>query len=314
MMPSLFLWALGCRCQAPSDGARLVSIDDPLHHWDSAIELVPPVHLPQPIAGRTLVTVQLQLPEGGGVTLEPGPDGRLLPSWPPGTVADRVEYRGAPGATRVVDVRGTRIAADGRRWHHVYRIAENDRRAPLRGATWPAGDPALAESTIDAFLADLRTAPLASAARDPDAYIAAIRKKLDCDACHVPTRPENRRRGEHGLVNRGTDHAGWFTPQTLLSASAPLEFYGAFDPNLADPHVRVSCPEGEPIAPSGKRKHATCPDGSVPTGTLDVAAALDAGDAHAAGYCRTASYLMDHLHDSADPATRDGHPCTPRTP
>ncbi len=97
----------------------------------------------------------------------------------------------------------------------------------------------------------------------------------------------------------------------------PLEIYGVFDPNLSDPHVRISCPEGAPVVPSpGGNRHASCPDRAIPLGTLDVAAALASGDDHARAHCRSVGYLIDHLDASVQSAIRARHPCTaePREP
>lgn len=315
MSPLLSL--LACGQPTLPEGVRLVYLEDPVHHWDDATSMVPPVHLPQPEADQMRVSVQLRLPADGTIDLRPTHDGRVLPSWPPGTVADRVEVRGPQGAERVVDVRGMRIDADGRRWNHVYRPTSPDRSAPLLGVTWPAGDARLGAAAVDAFIEGLGASPMIQALDDPEAHLAGVRSKLGCDGCHVPARRNNRKNNQNGLVNRGTDHAGWFTPLTLLTSSVPLEIYGVFDPNLADPFVRVACPSGEAVVPSpGGNRHASCPDGAVPVGTLAVAEALEAGDAHARDYCRVANELIDRLEPSAQESIRARHPCTqpPRDP
>ncbi|HHO51334.1 MAG TPA: hypothetical protein ENK18_10780, partial [Deltaproteobacteria bacterium] len=294
MIPALLslLSLLACGRSALPEGVRLVYLEDPVHHWDDATPVVPPVHLPQPAADRTWVSVQLRLPTDGTVDLRPTHDGRVLPGWPPGTVADRVEVRGSEDALRVVDVRGMRIDAAGKRWNHVYRPTSPDRSAPLLGVTWPAGDPRLGAAAVDAFIEALGESPMIQALDDPEAHLTGVRGKLGCDGCHVPGRRNNRKINQHGLVNRGTDHAGWFTPLTLLTETVPLEIYGVFDPNLSDPHVRISCPEGAPVVPSpGGNRHASCPDRAIPLGTLDVTAALASGDDHARAHCRSVGYL-----------------------
>ncbi|MEZ4235364.1 MAG: hypothetical protein R3F59_04235 [Myxococcota bacterium] len=257
------------------------------------VQMVPPVHLPQPAVGD--VQSWLRLPPGGRVALVDAPDGRRVLSYPPGTVADRVETAGEGEAARVVDVRGTRIDADGRRWHHVYRSG-GDPQAPLVGMEWPAGDAALASAGADAFVDALRTAGVTR-------HLDAVRGKLDCDGCHAVSRADNERQREHGLVNRGTDAAGWFTPGTVLADSVPVEAYGQRDPNLTDLWITLRC--GDQIVEAPATGHPSCGDARVPRGTLDLAGALAAHDPHALAVCASWRALVDAGADAAP-----DHPCT----
>jgi hypothetical protein len=246
----LFWSLLAC---APSDAGLLHR--EPLAHVerDGAFAVVPPVRLPVPAEGKH-VEIWLSVPDGATIGHR---DGRIGP-YPPGTIADRVEFRGE----RVVDVRGTRIDAEGRRVHHVFKPVPG--ASALLGAAWFADDPIDTAAAIDRLMDGLE----ARGVHRTD----AIRRKLDCESCHTADRPDNTTRREHGLVNRGTDAAGFFTVATLLAESVPLEHYG-HDANLADPDVLVRCPEGT----ATRGVHATCPGDAVPRAVL----AADADSAHA---------------------------------
>ncbi len=300
-MTSLVLLAA---CAAPDlpHEVRRDAITSPRTHWDAWVEMVPPVHVPQPGPGDPQVRVHLRLPDGGRVSLVETADGRRVPSWPPGTIADRVETRG----DRVVDVRGTSIDAQGRRWHHVYRPGHRHPAAPPVGVEVPAGHPDAGRRAVEVFLDARGDTEIVKASKDPEAHLQAVRDKLDCDGCHVPLRPDNTVKGEHGLVSRGTDAAGWFVPATVLAADVPLETWGRYDPNLADPFVRARCPSGEVTLPQAGKGHASCADGALPRAALDVPAALAANDAHALGYCASWRHLVSHLEDAGAFA---GHPC-----
>ncbi len=273
---------LGSAC-APAPGARERSMVNPLQRDAGAIEIVPAVHFPQPADGS--VRVWLSLPEGSTLGVEEGADGRLGFTYPPGTVADRVEILGQGDEQRVVDIRGTSIDDDGRAWHHVYRPTRRNPRAPLVGAEWLADDPALQARGSALLLSQLREGGVTG-------DLGGIAAKLDCDGCHREGRPDNARVGEYGLVARGTDGAGFFTPSTLLARDVPLERYGAVDPNRGDRFVVARCADGSPQAARGG-----CADGSVPRASLTLEAALAAGDAHALAHCATWRALAPFLPD-----------------
>lgn len=268
---------------------RPVDLDDPLHHFArTAQPIAVPLSVPQPADGD--VTVWLALPAAGTPHRVEAPDGRTVLAYPPGTVADRVEAAGHGAARRIVDVRGTRIDADGRRWHHVYRATRRDPDAALIGVEWPAGDAAAQAAAADALIARLTAAGVTGAGVSD-----AVRAKLDCDACHQVLRPDGVALGEHGVVARGTDAAGWFTPSAALDPEAygPIEAYGARNPASTDPFVEVTCPNDQP--PDVFAGRPVCPDRAVPVGRLRLAEALAARDDHAEAVCRTHAWLVDAL-------------------
>jgi len=301
MQAALATWGLTWVACAPSS-ADVRILDDPQHHWDGYVEMVPAVRLPQPSAGEPLVRVYVRLPDAAGPVLVDAPDGRRVLSWPPGTVADRVERRDG----RVDDVRGMQIGADGTRYNHVFRASARGPDAPLIGVRWPVGDADAGDAAADDFIAALRQTPLVGDIPRPEAHLRSVRSKLDCDGCHAVLRPDNARPREHGVVARGTDAAGWFTPSTVLASTVPLERYGGWDGNLTDPHVRIVCADG--AGHQDKGGHAVCADGSTPRATLDVAAARQAGSGHAARHCRSVVQLAKRL-PAAQQAELASHPC-----
>ena len=184
------------------------------------------------------------------------------------------------GVVRVVDVRGTRIDAEGQRWHHVYQPVSKDPSAALVGAEWRSGDSAAAEAAKDGFIDAL--------AKSDRKNLDGVRSKLGCDGCHTLDRLPNTRPGEHGIVARGTDGAGFFTPSTLLADAAPLEVYGV-DPNPGAPFTTITCADGNP--PEIRAKRVRCASG-VPTAHVDVAAAAEAGDPHALAVVASREHLL----------------------
>ncbi|MEQ1506201.1 MAG: hypothetical protein ABMB14_28470 [Myxococcota bacterium] len=289
--------ALLAGCVAP-----VVTLDDPRTRWlaDGWTRIEAPTHLPSGEVGRDAVEVWVRLPDGEAIRSEALADGRTGLVFPAGTVADRVEWRGEGRERRIVDVRGTRLDDDGARTHHVYQPIVRDPDAPLLGVEWPAGDADATAVALDRFVAAVRPHR-----PDADGWERLYRSKHACDACHVADRPDNTVPGEHGLVNRGTDVQGWFTPSTLLSDTVPGEAYGAWSGDRTDPHVVPSCPEA--------RAGRTCADGAVPRWRLDAAAAVAAGSPHALAHCAAVRWLRDHLAPGdaalADGGALGGHPC-----
>jgi hypothetical protein len=287
--------ALLAGCAEPA----LLTRADPVSAWvrEGWVQLVPSSHLPSGEAGRDATEVWVFLPDGAELRTERSADGRVGLVFPPGSAADRVEWRGEGVERRVVDVRGTSILDDGARWHHVYQPIRRDPHAALVGVAWPAGDPVASAVALDQLVAEVRPHR-----PDPDAWERQYRSKHGCDGCHLADRLPNERPGEHGLVNRGTDAQGWFTPSTVLATAVPAEAYGAWHGDRTDPHATPSCAEG--------REHARCDDGTVPTWTLDLPTALAEGSAHAAAHCASVAWIADHL--APDDPSRVGladHPC-----
>ncbi|EDM74642.1 hypothetical protein PPSIR1_37764 [Plesiocystis pacifica SIR-1] len=283
---------------------RRLTIAEPAKGWDAHwdldgfVAMVPPVRLPTSTAGQDDVVVWLRVPDGATIETVEGDDGELRLRFPPGTVADRVESRGPANARRVIDVRGTRIDEDGEEWMHTYR---SDARGGLFGYEWPRSSAQAHAEATRRLLAELETQPRAQKldAKARAAYLRRIETKNDCVGCHSHSREINAVEGEFGVVNRGTDASGFFTPQTVLAENTVLESYGAIDPNLRHPWVELSCPQGE--APQrvrhGKRLRAECDLDAVPIARFSLAKALEADDRHAREVCAARRYLYDRLDE-----------------
>jgi len=281
-------------------GAEAVEITTPLtfHEREGFTALSPPAHVPSSDAAGDQVTIWLALGEGPitTTTLE----GRSVLAWPEGTRADRVEMAGRGDARFIADIRGTTLTEDGPRFH-VYRPSARQPRAPLFGARWP-GDSAEAHAEATGYLAERigKSDPVASwkpAARK--AEVQGFRQKNACLPCHDPGRPDNERPGQHGIVNRGTDGSGFFTPATLFEDDVPLEQYGSFDHTVEDPLVDIRC--GEEILSSTQRKkwNRRCDNGRAPRALWRWDRAWSQAPTRAKQRCAQAKWLFEHMDDGA---------------
>ena len=297
-------------------GVRRVELENPEAHYGEYLELVPPIRLPSSAADQAQVSIRVQLPQNaeiGVLDTELGP--RL--AFPPGTVMDRLEWVGRDPKRSLADVRGTRIDAAGREWHHNYRRTRLEADAPLLGYEWPVDDAAATKVAVDALIEDLRTLPPASKMRSVEKrtrYLNGLRAKADCLKCHTPSRAENAYAMQHGLINRPTDASSFFTPQTIFDTRTLLEDYGAFDPNLApsvsstdapamavDPFTHFECPNGAPARAMKQEKgrvRVVCDEG-LARARYDLGAALAAGEAHAKRVCASRLALARHLDAKA---------------
>ncbi len=279
---SWLLLLLACGGPDLPEGANELSIGTPIGHWERLgfRQLTPPVPLPSFYPDQPAVEIWVSVPDGAQLTVEPRGDGVPVFAWPPGSVADRVEYRGHGDERRVVDVRGTRIDDEGRLWDHVYRPSAKRPDAALYGYEWPAHDAAIHQGVVDV---------LAHRAGE------SVRKKMGCRACHEPMRADNTRVRENGLVNRGTDAAGWVTPSTLLRDAVPAESYGRHDAGVDHAWITVSCGEHELQRYTNKHgatRHR-CSDAKVPLATRRTAPALAASDADTGRLCDDRQWLAE---------------------
>ena len=286
------------------DVVQRIRIAEPDGHWarEGFVEMVPPVRLPSSSAEAEDVAIWLRIPQGGRIeTRWDERRGDWVLVFPPGTVADRVEQRGRGSQRGVADVRGTEIGADGEEWMHTLRpstarLGGSSGDSPLFGYTWPRSQPDAHARATTRLLAELEALPPATRMRAAarTRYLDGVERKNQCTDCHVHARPDNAVEGEHGLVNRGTDGSGFFTPQTVLRDSIPLERYGGYDFNLADPAVRLACPDGSPVTRERKaqRERAACPGRAVPVAHVDLAAV---DGERRERICRARRYLFDHL-------------------
>jgi len=129
------------------------------------------------------------------------------------------------------------------------------------------------------------------------AFLRDVEGKNACAQCHAISRRINATQREHGLVNRGTDASGFFTPWTLFADAIPLETYGGNDRSETDRWVTIACPSGaEPTAAADGR--ARCPNNEVPLGTYDLTGALREGDSRALRICTGRRVLGEHFSEA----------------
>lgn len=290
------------RALADRQGVTPLTIDDPLGHWarEGFVELVPPTRLPSSSPRIDQIEIWLRLPADAVITTEVGDDGgppRLR--MPHGAIAERVEYAGEGARRFVADVRGTRFGRDGRERFRVLRPRAPDPDAPLVGFEWDRGDEAQ-QAEVTARMIELLTTtpPVQAMAEDAQARaIARFRQINACAPCHRPNKPVNRREREGGLPNRATDASGLYTVATVLADEAPIERYRRHGRDHGDPFITFWCGLEGPVSADSDdiARTPTCADGAVPTGRIDLPAALAAGDPHARALCRARIYLHRHL-------------------
>ncbi len=286
---------------SPPDGVRDVQIEQPggYHVREGFVRLEPPMHLPTSAPAIDQVEIWIKLPAGGEIELKGARTDPPQLAFPPGTIADRVEFVDTGANRRIVDIRGTTLREDGTQDFHAYRPAGTTPSAPLVGVQWSRDDEALQGPATDHFLARLAAAPpLAQLAEDRRARVLEdIRGKNRCRECHAPARPDNATLDQHGLVNRGTDASGLFTPVTLLSDEGLLEGYGVDDRSTSDPAIALSCGD-RPATPAeiGARR---CEEGIPMRGALNWAVLWAEDPARAARICEGRQLLWDRLSATA---------------
>ena len=273
-----------------SNGVRAVVVRDAHGEWESDgfFELVPAIRPPTRTAGPDGVRVWMRLPDGVRFTTQWLRDqARYTVASPAQTVAVRLES--IDGV--LADVRGTRFEPGGIERFFVLRPGDGG----LVGVEWRRGDSAEQRDATSALVALVRRD-----ARGPagDRAAARIASQNDCANCHAHARPANNIGGEYGLVNGQTDASGLFQIERVLEDHAPLESYGAHDPNVGDPHVVVTCGDA-PALVDGEAgaERARCAAGRVPIAHLDIARAIAAGDPHAHRVCDSRRAIFDRLDD-----------------
>lgn len=289
--------AAGCGSDPPPPGVTDLRLDDPLahHRGEGYVQLVPPVHLPSSSPERDQVEIWLKLPEGESIDVQLDDAGRPTLEFAPGTWADRVEFVGRGDMRRIVDIRGTRLEPDGSQTFYVYRPTAPDPRAPLFGVQWARDDGVAHQAATERLVDKLRRLPPATS-MEPDPqrrFLDGVRARNGCAGCHALARPDNDTPGQHGLVDRGTDRSGFFTPQTVLWDEVVLEAYSAHDRSWADPALEIRC-GGQPVRdpePGARR----CPDGSIARGRLRWDATEPVARAHLAQVCESRSILIAHM-------------------
>lgn len=285
-----------------------IDIADPARHWrDSGfVELTPAIRVSVPAGART--AIYLAIPDGATVRARMLPEqGRATLVLPPGSVSDRVGFTAdEDGRWTVEDVRGTRWGADGREYFHVYRPLTAAADAALAGYEWPRDDPHRAVEATALLTQMVRDLPQPFSGALPSwGSVARFRALNQCERCHVADKAEARADGAP-LPPWATDASGLYVPLAVLGDRAPLSTTPFFDdPNAGDPFVAARCAVGaageQPAQEHlGRRSRwFSCPDGGVPVGIFDVAAALKAGDAHARLLCASRRYLFERMDADA---------------
>jgi hypothetical protein len=284
---------LGCGDEPPP-GVEDLTLDAPTDHHarHGFVNMVAPIHLPSSRADADQVEVWLRVPDGAEIEARPGPGGEPLLEFPIGTVADRVEFVGLGPSRRVVDIRGAEIV-EGDQLFHVYRPTAPRSDAPLFGVQWRREDVEAHRGATDRLVAKLAKVEEIEELAKREAFLRDVRGKNACMPCHAPARPENVQPREHGLVNRGTDHSGFFTPSTVLRDEIPLESYAAHDLSLRDPAIEVSCAEG------GELEGRTCTNGQVPRGKWSFVRAWSLNPGRARQVCAARRYLVERMSEQA---------------
>ncbi|HUB05802.1 MAG TPA: hypothetical protein VMB50_02315 [Myxococcales bacterium] len=304
--------ALACG-RAPATAVTAERIADPadLGLPGDRFELVPALRLPLDADHRQRTRIVLTLPAGSKLTSAGGPAPSV--QLPPGANLDRVEsVESAPGVWVVADVRGTRVTADGQRFH-AFRPERPGPGAPLFGESWPARDAEAQEAAGGEIAAAMRRGVGFAEALRPADRPAAISHYLglsSCLACHEAHRPAQRL-ASSGEVWRPTDANGWYSLLSTLRDEAPLQAYRPDDPNVDDPFVAISCARGGPaIVSAGGGRHASCPSGDVPEGRLDVRGGLAARDPHVLALCESRRALWSRFDAAGRAAFREAfHEC-----
>lgn len=298
---ALVLWQRDARKQTPSlhPAVALLRIEQPDTHWhdEGFVEMVPPVRLPSDRGGSDRIEVWLKVGDGkiGARRLD---DGRMTLSFPPGTIADRVESMGAA----VIDVRGTTLLEDGELFH-VY-VAEDLAPGPLLGWQWRRGDSDAEASSTAALLHQLdRTKRRLRGQSPPSAEqhatsLLSYQKNNACSGCHIHDKPPT---AAGAAVHRPTDSAGFFVPLSVLADAIPLERHRPWDTNVGDPFLDVACAGGSAprLVARGAARHFVCATAEIPLGRLDVARGIASNDRRTVAMCRSRRYLYEHMDDAA---------------
>jgi hypothetical protein len=238
------------------------------------------------------IEVWLKLPEDGAVSVQwVSEAGAKRPSlvFPPGTVADRVEYfRGSEG---VYDVRGARIDAAGASVFHVLEVPRGGDPEWLRGYEW-----ARADDAADMLAADQLIGLLYKGASQSE--MDSFRSSNHCSACHEMNLPRPVQMTQR--LRHRSDARGFFQPTAVIESAMTVRLNRAWDTNFEDPFISVWCGPSPALAwLQGDQRGYRCANGTVPLGRLDFQAALGAGDEHALQVCEARAYLHQHLDAGA---------------
>lgn len=274
-------------------------------YWRDFAAMHPPIRLPRTRGLHDRTTVFVRIVGDGRVDVR---DGALV--FPPGTEADRVEYRRRGDRFTVADVRGTRFTAEGERFH-AFRPERAELHGPLFGFEWRRGDERGRRLGIEGFEramhrgAGFSHGEVGHDARERDRSVRRFARLLDCASCHGHARPEARPDEASALPRRGTDGSGMHVFRYVLTNEAPMETYRPMDPNADDRFVRYVCRDGStPEGPRGTTR-VRCANGDVPTLRYALRDAFAAGEPHARAVCESRRSLAAWMTARARRAYRD---------
>ena len=249
------------------------------------VRMVSPVYLPSSSAEQEQVEVWVSVPADATVQLGEDERGRWSLTFPPGTRADRVEWFGTGAARRIADIRGTRIDDDGTQTFFVYRPTAPHPTAPLFGVEWARENATAHAAATERLVARLSTLPPAAGMKPERRarFLDDVRAKNRCAGCHGIGRPENTHPREHGVVDRGTDNSGFFTPRAVLWDEGPVEAYGKHNGSLHDPALTVRCNGG--VVDAAALTNRRCPEGEIAQARVQWERAWSNGGARAHMIC-----------------------------
>ncbi len=304
-LTALILLAFVCPLTVQGQDIQLHAVRWPnrISYWQQSgfVEMVPPVWLPTDLSIHEYVRVWLHIPAGEKLSVQWLPDQkRYTLKFPPGTVADRIDggenqKQAMFTVNGIADVRGAKIAADGKTWWHVYEPVPGESSKWLRGYAWlrtgPVGDNLAADSLIKLYY------PGAPAKAKQE--IALFRRLNQCGACHQANRPVPTTETKDGESFSETDADGFFQPITVLTDSMTLVNDRPWDLNVDDPYITVWCGQQKAklTTKDDTYRRYSCPHQAVPTGKLDMLAALKHQDAHALGVCAARKYLYEYMEE-----------------
>lgn len=256
------------------------------------VEMVAPLRLPSNRQGTDIIQVWLKLPEIGRITafrVNDSQEDRYTLVFPPGTVADRVEFDSP--IFGVGDVRGARIDANGNSIFHVFERAPSFDYHQLVGYEWQRKDD----------LADVAAGEALVALFYPNANEAIrnqFRQLNHCGACHLQNAPAPV--SFASPFRYMSDAEGFFQPISVLQTEMTVRNHRPADLNSNDRFITVYCGT-QPIRAKWNEWAIwyECPQGQVPVGKLNMAAALQARDPHALQVCQSRAYLFKHMDEKA---------------
>ena len=254
-----------------------------------------PLRLPTDGSETDIIQVWLKLPENAKLTaqrINDSQEDRYTLIYPPGTIADRIEFEIGSGG--VDDVRGSRIDVDGSPLFHVYETAPGTDQSWLEGYEWRRSDDVADVIAGEALIKLLY--PHAS-----QGVKNHFRQLNHCGACHEPNAPSPLTTASPFRFE--SDTQGFFQPITVLQNEMTVRDHRSRDINADDPFITVWCGNQPTKAVvSGMDRWYSCPNEQAPVGKLDIVAALAAKDAHALQICESRAYLFRHMDDNAQAA------------